>query len=122
MGLVQREAALQRRLPWLLVFRAVVATVLLTLNFLADYFEWPQRRTSLLLYAVIIGTYLMVLVVGILLKRGTKPVPLSLLYLLEYGSFCPHVRPGYGRNCSPFSFLYLWPFWTARSSAASVPR
>ena len=107
MGLVQREAALQRRLPWLLVFRAVVATVLLTLNFLADYFEWPQRRTSLLLYAVIIGTYLMVLVVGILLKRGTKPVPLSLLYLLSTVLFALMFVQGTGGIASPFSFLYL---------------
>ena len=107
MGLVQREAALQRRLPWLLVFRAVVATVLLTLNFLADYFQWPQRRTSLLLYAVIIGTYLMVLVVGLLLKRGTKPVPLSLLYLLGTVLFALMFVQGTGGIASPFSFLYL---------------
>ena len=107
MGLVQREAALQRRLPWLLVFRAVVATVLLSLNFLADFFQWPQRRTSLLLYAVIIGTYLMVLVVGLLLKRGTKPVPLSLLYLLGTVLFALMFVQGTGGIASPFSFLYL---------------
>lgn len=107
MGLVQREAALQRRLPWLLVFRAVIATVLLTLNILADYFEWPQRRTSLLLYAVIIGTYLMVLVVGVLLKKGTKPLPLSLLYLLGTVLFALMFVQGTGGIASPFSFLYL---------------
>jgi len=107
MGLVQREAALQRRLPWLLVFRAVIATVLLSLNFLADYFQWPQRRTSLLLYAVIIGTYLMVLVVGLLLKRGTRPALLSFLYLLGTVLFALMFVQGTGGIASPFSFLYL---------------
>ena len=101
------ETALKRRLPWLLVFRAVVASLLLFLTLAADYFEWPQRRTSLLLYSVIIATYLKVIAVGVLLRKDTAPQFLSVVYLTGAGTFALMFVQGTGGVSSPFSFLYL---------------
>jgi two-component system sensor histidine kinase PilS (NtrC family) len=86
----------------------VVASLLLVLTLAADYFEWPQRRTSLLLYSVIIATYLKVIAVGVLLRKDTAPQFLSVVYLTGAGTFALMFVQGTGGVSSPFSFLYLW--------------
>ena len=103
----QRESLLERRLPWLLVFRVGVATVLLIVALVADLLGWNLSRFTSLLYAVIIGTYLMVLVEGVLLRSRVSRVVLSSVHLAGALGIALAIVQGTGGVLSPFSFLYL---------------
>ena len=101
------ESDLNRRLTWLLVFRAVVATCLLLLSLAYDLAGIPVAQTSVLLYAVVIGTYLVVFVLGTLLRSGTSPIVLSAVHIAAALMATLMVVHGTGGIDSEFSFMYL---------------
>lgn len=101
------EAELRRRLAWLLVFRGAVATLLLVLTLGADLADWPLRRISELLYGVVVGTYLVVLVLGVLVRNQVAPVILGAAHLAAAVLLAFIVVASTGGSQSPFSFLYL---------------
>jgi two-component system sensor histidine kinase PilS (NtrC family) len=98
---------LARRLPWLLVFRATVATVLLFLTLVVDLAELPSKHISPVLYAVVIGSYVVVLVLGLLLRTGVSAVILSAVHLAAVVMAALMVVGGTGGVSSGFTFLYL---------------
>lgn len=103
----QRESVLARRLPWLLVFRVGVATTLLVIALVADLLGWQLSEFTTLLYAVIVGTYLIVLVEGALLGSDVSRVTLSTVHLIAALAMGLAIVQGTGGVNSPFSFLYL---------------
>jgi len=103
----QRESILARRLPWLLVFRAVVATLLLIMALAADFLGWSLSRVTYILYAVNIATYFMVLVEGLLLRARGSATVLSTVHLASAVGIALTVVQGTGGVSSAFSFLYL---------------
>ena len=103
----QRESVLARRLPWLLVFRVGVATTLLVIALVADLLGWQLSQFTTLLYAVIVGTYLIVLVEGALLGSDVSRVTLSTVHLIAALAMGLAIVQGTGGVNSPFSFLYV---------------
>ncbi|MBI5511330.1 MAG: PAS domain-containing protein [Deltaproteobacteria bacterium] len=101
------EGDLARRLPWLLVFRGVVATALLALTLVADLADWPVARLANVLYAVTIGTYVVVVLLGVLLKSGMSPIAISTAHLVTAIAAALMVVQATGGIGSAFSFLYL---------------
>ena len=101
------ERSIAKRLAWLLVFRATVATALLILTIAADLSDWPLRRISVVLYAVVGGTYLVVFVLGLLLRARVMPVVLCAVHLVMVVASAAVVVGATGGLTSGFSFLYL---------------
>lgn len=104
-ALAERELA--RRLPWLLVFRGVVATVLLLFTAFVDAAGWPLGRAAVYLYAVTVGTYVVVLLLGLSLRRGGSPIVLAAVHLASAVMTALITVHATGGNESVFSFLYL---------------
>lgn len=98
---------LERRLQWLLVFRAAVATVLLALTLAADVTAWPVQLMSVIVYGVVGGTYLVVIVLGILLRARVSPVIISAIHLATAVMGSLMAVQGTGGVASGLSFLYL---------------
>lgn len=98
---------LKRRLTWLLVFRASVASALLVFTIAADVLDWPISRISTLLYAVVIGTYAIIAVLGALLRSGSNAIALAAAHLVSAVLLPVMVVQATGGIDSPFSFLYL---------------
>lgn len=107
MAVVSPLVDIGRRLPWLLVFRAAVATALLVLTLAADISDSPLARISSLLYVVVIGTFVLVLVLGLLLRSNVSPVIMSAAYLGMALVVPAVVVQATGGVESLFSFLYL---------------
>ena len=101
------EGGLARRLPWLLVFRGVVATGLLALTIVADASDWPVARLSGVLYGVVIGTYFVVFLLGLLLRSGVSPIVVAATHLVTAVVAALAVVQVTGGVGSAFSFLYL---------------
>ncbi|MBN1962494.1 MAG: PAS domain-containing protein [Deltaproteobacteria bacterium] len=98
---------LQRRLPWLLVFRVIAATILLALAIFVDWRNLPLGSISNILYAVILGNYFIVLVLGLLLRWRIPLVAVAGGYLaMSLGSALVVVQAT-GVIDSTFTFLYL---------------
>ncbi len=76
------EVEAARRLPWLLVFRAAIATVLLLVTVVLDLTAWRMDRVSSTLYAVSAGIYFLVVVLGLLLRNGVQPLVLGSVHLV----------------------------------------
>lgn len=98
---------LERRLPWLLVFRAVVATVLLTATLVVELSDGPLRLMAPLLYAVGIGTYIVVMLLGLLLKAEASPVVVAAVHLVTAEVAAALAVQATGGVASPLSFLYI---------------
>ncbi|MEZ4271456.1 MAG: ATP-binding protein [Myxococcota bacterium] len=98
---------LARRLPWLLVFRTAVATSILILTLAVDLADLPLRRISALLYGVSIGTYVVVFVLGMLLRANLSAVVVSAVHLTTAVLAAVMVVQGTGGVRSGFSFLFL---------------
>lgn len=96
-----------RRLPGLLVFRAAVAIAVFALTLAADLGAWPLQRMSVLLYGVVIGSFVVVLVAGVLLRAGISPLILSGVHLSTALLSATMVVEGTGGVSSTLSFLYL---------------
>ncbi len=75
------EVEAARRLPWLLVFRAAIGTVLLLVTIIVDLADWRMERVSATLYAVSAGIYFLVVVLGLLLRNGVQPLVLGSVHL-----------------------------------------
>ncbi len=75
------EVEAARRLPWLLVFRAIIGTVLLLATIVLDIVDWRMARVSATLYAVAAGIYFLVFVLGLLLRNGVQPLVLGSVHL-----------------------------------------
>ena len=103
----QRESSLARRLPWLLFFRVVVATLLLLLALVADYLGWSLSGLTYILYLVILGSYGMVVLEGLLLRGKASPTVLSTIHLVSAVAIAFGVVHGTGGVTSTFSYLYL---------------
>lgn len=100
-------AHLARRLPWLLVFRAGTATALLLVTLTIDLSDWPLRNATPALYAMVTGSFLVVLVLGVLLRAGVTPIALSVVHLgtaILTAALVVHTTGGVD---SAFSFLFL---------------
>lgn len=102
-----RASELSRRLPWLLVFRAAVATALLLLTLAADFASWPLPRTAGLLYGVVLSSFLVVLVLAVLLRAGVWPGLLSTVHLVSVVLAAGIVVHSTGGIESTFSFLLV---------------
>ena len=103
----ERASELSRRLPWLLVFRAAVATALLLLTLAADLANWPLPRTSPLVYGVVVSSFLVVLVLALLLRARVWPGLLSAVHLVTVVLTAGMVVHGTGGIDSTFSFLLV---------------
>lgn len=101
------EETLQRRLQWLLVFRAAVATGLLALTMVADAAQLTLPRISALLYGVCISGYLVVLVLGTLLRRGALAAPLAMVHVVWALMLALIAVEGTGGIESGLTFLFL---------------
>jgi two-component system, NtrC family, sensor histidine kinase PilS len=101
------ELELRRRLPWLLVFRAAVATSLLALTLIADLRQVPVSHISPLLYGVIIGTYAVVMTLGLLLRARASAIAVAAAYLALAAMSAAIVVQATGVFDSEFTFLYL---------------
>lgn len=101
------HAEQRRRLGWLLVFRAAVAAALFSLTLTADLLDWQLKHISSLLYAVVVGTFLVVLILGLLLRTGTPPAVLAAVHLAGAVLSAAMVVQGTGGVASALSFLYL---------------
>jgi two-component system sensor histidine kinase PilS (NtrC family) len=84
-----------------------VATTLLVIALVADLLGWQLSEFTTLLYAVIVGTYLIVLVEGALLGSDVSRVTLSTVHLIAALAMGLAIVQGTGGVNSPFSFLYL---------------
>ncbi len=102
-----RDRELRRRLPWLLVFRAATATLLLVLTLAAELLRLPLAQVSTLLFAVVIGSYLAVVVLGLLLRTDAPPLAVATAYLTGAVVLAFMVVQGTGGVDSAFAFLYL---------------
>ncbi len=98
---------LARRLPWLLVFRAVVATALLVLTIAADIAEWQQPLLFVALYGVVAGSYLVVLGLALLLRAQVSPVVIGAVHLTTILLAAAMVVQATGGVESGFTFLYV---------------
>ncbi len=101
------ERELARRLPWLLVFRATVACAVLLLTLLADLGDLPLSRISSLLYGVAIGNFMVVVVLGLLLRAAFSPVVLAAVYLAGAVMTAVMAVQGTGVIESELTFLFL---------------
>ncbi len=100
-------SGLERRLPWLLVFRAGIATILVCLTLAADLADLPLRRVSGMLYGVAVGSYLVVVVLGLLLRARTSALVVSAVYLAMAVAAAFTAVQATGGVDSSLSFLYL---------------
>ncbi|OGQ90467.1 MAG: hypothetical protein A2289_25490 [Deltaproteobacteria bacterium RIFOXYA12_FULL_58_15] len=100
-------AGLERRLAWLLVFRAVIATCILVVTIVADVANWQLRLMSVVLYGVVIGSYLFVFGLGLLLRTSISRTIISTVHLTTTVMAALMVVQATGGVVSGFSFLYL---------------
>lgn len=103
-----QDTEVASRLPYLLIFRAVVATVLLVANSGSLAMGWGSDELSSWLLAIVVSTYVVVLIIGALLRQGgVDPAALSAVHLATAGLTTAFVVEVTGGLRSPFSFLYL---------------
>lgn len=108
MGSRLQDTEVASRLPYLLIFRAAVATVLLIANSGALILGWGAGELSSWLFAVVVSTYVVVIVLGALLRQGgIDPSALSAVHLATAGLTTAFIVEVTGGLESPFSFLYL---------------
>jgi two-component system sensor histidine kinase PilS (NtrC family) len=98
---------LSRRLSWLLAYRAGVGTVLLAVTLAADLLSWDLRHISSLLYGTAISTYVMVLMVGLMLRWRVPAGVLRGVHLTSVLLSAAVVVQATSGVESTFSFLYL---------------
>ncbi len=103
----QREIELGGRLPWLLVFRAGVATALLALTLFAEWRSLALAHLSPVLYVVVIGNYLAVIAMALLLRARAAATVLAGAYLALAIVSAFAVVQVTGVVDSAFTFLYL---------------
>lgn len=103
-----RENEVAKRLPYLLIFRAVVATLLVLINVVAGVVGWPVTELTYWLSAVAVATYVVVLVLGAMLRGGDiNPLVLGATHLATAVMATMFIVQLTGGIQSPFSFLYL---------------
>lgn len=98
---------LSRRLPWLLVFRAFVATGFLCLTWLSMSLAWPIKLISGLMYGVAGSSFVVVLALALLLRVGVSPVVLSAIHVMTSVVAAFLLVEGSGGIESPFTFMYV---------------
>lgn len=84
-----------------------MATALLVLTGAATIFDWPVVRADPVLYAVGLGTYLLVLILALLLRSGTSAVVVGVIHLVTALLTGLTVVQATGGVQSGLSFLYL---------------
>ena len=95
------------RLSAILAFRLLVATVLLVVVALAQYLTWSPIYASNILYAIVVITYLTVIVVGLLGSRfQSSPAP-QWIYLTANLLLSSLFVQTTGGVQSAFTFLFL---------------
>lgn len=101
------EIGLARRMQWLLVFRAAVATLLLGLTVVVDVIAFPMRLIAIVLYVVVAVTYLLVFILGLLLRARISPAIIAAAHLATAVMAALMIVQATGGVESAFSFLYL---------------
>jgi two-component system, NtrC family, sensor histidine kinase PilS len=101
------QETLYRRLAWLLVFRTIVATVLLGMTFVSGLIGDPLNPISSILYAVAIGTYVIIVALGVCLRAEISPVILSSVHLATSTLGAGIIVGATGGVDSLLSFFYL---------------
>lgn len=95
------------RLSAILAFRLLVATVLLVVVALAQYLTWVPFYSSEILYAIVVITYLTVIVVGLLASRfESSPAP-TWIYLTANLLLSSLFVQTTGGVQSGFTFLFI---------------
>ncbi|MBC7793357.1 MAG: GHKL domain-containing protein [Clostridia bacterium] len=107
MRAVWNEVEVAHRLPWLLVFRGVIATVLLGVTVVLDLLNWQLQRVSSMLYAVAVAIFLLVIVLGSLLRNGIHPLVLGSVHLVGAIFSASLIVEATGGAFSGFSFLFI---------------
>lgn len=103
-----RDHEVANRLPYLLIFRAGVASLLLLIYLGAGLGSRASDSLSQWLYAVIVATFAVVLVLGALLRRAdSNPVVLAVAHLASTVMSTMFIVQLTGGIDTPFSFLYL---------------
>jgi len=101
-----RKDELKRRLAWLLVFRVAIASTILLLTLASDVLNLPRAHTSVLLYAVAVGNFGAVLLLGLILRGGGPLVAVATAYLTLAVASAAAVVQGTGVIDSQFTFLF----------------
>lgn len=104
---VWSEVEVAHRLPWLLVFRGVIASALLALTMILDFANWQMQRVSSTLYVVSVAIFLLVLVLGLLLRNGIHPLVLGSAHLAGAVFTAFLVVDATGGVESGLAFLYI---------------
>lgn len=105
---VSPEQELTKRLRWLLVFRAAAATAVLLLTLASDLRQGPTSMLSNMMYGVAVATYVVVIVLGLLLRGQAAPVVvIAAAHLATAVMAALAIVQASGGPDSPFSFLYL---------------
>lgn len=95
------------RLSAILAFRLLIATVLLVVVALAQYLTWTPFFASDILYAIVVITYLTVIVVGLLASRfESSPAP-RWIYLTANLILSSLFVQSTGGVLSGFTFLFI---------------
>lgn len=103
-----RDHEVANRLPYLLIFRAGVASLLLLIYLAAGLGSRASDSLSQWLYAVIVATFAVVLVLGALLRRDdSNPIVLAVAHLASTVMSTMFIVQLTGGIDTPFSFLYL---------------
>ncbi len=98
---------LERRLPWLLVFRAIVAALLFVFTIAADIFDWPVARISVVLYGVAFGSFVVILGLALMLRARYAPLVVASGHLVAALMVAVMVVQATGAVSSVFSFLFI---------------
>ncbi|MCK5688649.1 GHKL domain-containing protein [Myxococcota bacterium] len=101
------ETGIRRRLSWLLVFRVGIASTLLMLALLADLAGWRLNIISGLLYFVVGSTFLLVAILGALLRTNISALIVATVHLATAVMAAAAIVQGTGGVDSPFTFLYI---------------
>ncbi len=101
------DVSLARRLPWLLLFRATVATALLILTVVIDLADWPLGKAAGMLYFLVGGSYVVVIALGVLARAHIAARPLAAVHLAANLIAAIITVQVTGGVDSLFSFLYL---------------
>lgn len=96
------------RLTRLLIFRAVVASIILAATALAEFAGWPVSFLSGWLYLVVVSSFVVVFVLGALLRYTRwDPIVLAVAHLASAVVVAMLIVQLTGGAVSAFSFLYL---------------
>lgn len=89
------------------MFRGVIATVLLATTVVLDLANWQLQRVSSTLYAVAVAIFVLVIVLGSLLRNGIHPLVLGSVHLAGALFSALLVVEATGGTLSGFNFLYI---------------